>query len=165
MAESLRRMQLADQCGLDFYGVGEHHRQDFLDSAPVVILAAGGRADSADSAYQCGDGAERGRPDLISQGRAEMVKVGVHAFRYVAAESAQAADEFYPGYTRMVETLGKEREMSPLPLWPSTVQPGRITERLSTVLWSYTSTRQQHGGKAGSGLLAHKQALRGHSRR
>jgi alkanesulfonate monooxygenase SsuD/methylene tetrahydromethanopterin reductase-like flavin-dependent oxidoreductase (luciferase family) len=40
MAESLRSMQLADQCGLDFYGVGEHHRQYFLDSAPVVILAA-----------------------------------------------------------------------------------------------------------------------------
>ena len=31
---------LADQCGLDFFGVGEHHREDFAVSAPEVVLAA-----------------------------------------------------------------------------------------------------------------------------
>ena len=31
---------LADQLGLDFFGVGEHHRQDFAVSAPEVVLAA-----------------------------------------------------------------------------------------------------------------------------
>ena len=30
----------ADQAGFDVFGVGEHHRQEFLDSAPAVILAA-----------------------------------------------------------------------------------------------------------------------------
>jgi len=30
----------ADQVGLDAFGIGEHHRKDFLDSAPVVILGA-----------------------------------------------------------------------------------------------------------------------------
>jgi alkanesulfonate monooxygenase SsuD/methylene tetrahydromethanopterin reductase-like flavin-dependent oxidoreductase (luciferase family) len=31
---------LADRLGLDFFGVGEHHREDFAISAPEVVLAA-----------------------------------------------------------------------------------------------------------------------------
>jgi probable LLM family oxidoreductase len=36
----LEEIALADQVGLDFYGLGEHHRPDFVASAPVTILAA-----------------------------------------------------------------------------------------------------------------------------
>lgn len=36
----LERIERADQVGLDVYGVGEHHRAEYLDSAPAVILAA-----------------------------------------------------------------------------------------------------------------------------
>src|SRR4051794_8520573 len=32
--------ELADQVGVDFFGVGEHHRRDFAISAPEVLLAA-----------------------------------------------------------------------------------------------------------------------------
>jgi probable LLM family oxidoreductase len=43
-AETLRHVvtegELADQVGLDFFGVGEHHRKDFSISAPEVMLAA-----------------------------------------------------------------------------------------------------------------------------
>lgn len=43
-AERLRNLlettALADQVGLDVFGLGEHHRPDFVSSAPVVILAA-----------------------------------------------------------------------------------------------------------------------------
>src|SRR4051812_29321352 len=43
-AERLRNLieeiELADQVGLDVFGVGEHHRPDFAVSAPVVVLAA-----------------------------------------------------------------------------------------------------------------------------
>ena len=43
-AERLRRavaeIQLADQVGLDVYGIGEHHRPDYASSSPAVILAA-----------------------------------------------------------------------------------------------------------------------------
>lgn len=43
-AERLRQVveeaELADQVGLDVVGVGEHHRADFLISAPEVVLAA-----------------------------------------------------------------------------------------------------------------------------
>jgi alkanesulfonate monooxygenase SsuD/methylene tetrahydromethanopterin reductase-like flavin-dependent oxidoreductase (luciferase family) len=36
----IEEIKLADQIGLDVFGIGEHHRREFLDSAPVVILAA-----------------------------------------------------------------------------------------------------------------------------
>ena len=38
--EVVEEIVLADSVGLDVFGVGEHHRQDFAASAPAVILAA-----------------------------------------------------------------------------------------------------------------------------
>ena len=40
LSELLEAIALADQVGLDVFGIGEHHRREFLDSAPTVILAA-----------------------------------------------------------------------------------------------------------------------------
>lgn len=40
MRDLLDEMALADEVGLDVFGIGEHHREEFLDSAPAVILAA-----------------------------------------------------------------------------------------------------------------------------
>jgi probable LLM family oxidoreductase len=40
MADQLEAIELADQTGLDLIAIGEHHRQEYLSSAPVVILAA-----------------------------------------------------------------------------------------------------------------------------
>jgi alkanesulfonate monooxygenase SsuD/methylene tetrahydromethanopterin reductase-like flavin-dependent oxidoreductase (luciferase family) len=40
MQNLLEEIELADQVGLDVFGIGEHHRAEFLDSAPVVILGA-----------------------------------------------------------------------------------------------------------------------------
>ncbi|MHB1103609.1 MAG: LLM class flavin-dependent oxidoreductase [Devosia sp.] len=40
LQDLLEEIELADQVGLDFYGLGEHHRPDFVASAPVTILAA-----------------------------------------------------------------------------------------------------------------------------
>ena len=40
MAQLLERMVHADRSGLDIFGIGEHHRKGFLDSAPALILAA-----------------------------------------------------------------------------------------------------------------------------
>jgi len=41
LRELVEEMVLADEVGLDVFGVGEHHRRDFAVSAPVVTLAAG----------------------------------------------------------------------------------------------------------------------------
>src|SRR5450759_4722986 len=40
LRELIAEIELADQVGLDVFGVGEHHRPDFAVSAPAVVLAA-----------------------------------------------------------------------------------------------------------------------------
>ena len=35
----VEQIEYADQIGLDVFGIGEHHRMEFLDSAPTIILA------------------------------------------------------------------------------------------------------------------------------
>jgi probable LLM family oxidoreductase len=79
----LEEMVLADQVGLDVFGLGEHHRAEFLDSAPAVILAAGAARTSRillTSAVTVLSAADPVRVfqefatlDLISKGRAEIV--------------------------------------------------------------------------------------------
>lgn len=40
LREVVEEIVLADQVGLDIFGVGEHHRKEFAGSATVVVLAA-----------------------------------------------------------------------------------------------------------------------------
>src|ERR1700728_5284353 len=86
-AERLRNLieeiELADQVGLDSFGIGEHHRSEFLDSAPAVILAAAAsqtkriRLASAVTVLSAADPVRVFQNfatlDLISNGRAEIV--------------------------------------------------------------------------------------------
>ena len=44
MADLLEEVEIADRVGLDVFGIGEHHRAEFLDSAPAIILAAAAAA-------------------------------------------------------------------------------------------------------------------------
>ena len=244
MRDLLEEIEHADQLGLDVFGIGEHHRKDFLDSAPAVILAAAAartkriRLTSAVAVLSAADPVRLFQQfatlDLISQGRAEMVvgrgsfieafplfglnledydslfaekldlllkirenehvhwsgrhraaltgqgvyprpvqdplpiwlgvggtpgsfvragtlglplmvaiiggetrrfrplvdlyweagrragfsrdrlKVGVHSLGYVAATAQEAADDFYPGYARAINSIGKERGWGPM---------------------------------------------------
>jgi len=244
MHDLLEEIEHADHLGLDVFGIGEHHRKDFLDSAPAVILAAAAartkriRLTSAVAVLSAADPVRLFQQfatlDLISQGRAEMVvgrgsfieafplfglnledydslfaekldlllkirenehvhwsgrhraaltgqgvyprpvqdplpiwlgvggtpgsfvragalglplmvaiiggetrrfrplvdlyweagrragfsrdrlKVGVHSLGYVAATAQEAADDFYPGYARAINSIGKERGWGPM---------------------------------------------------
>jgi probable LLM family oxidoreductase len=79
----LQVIEHADQLGLDVFGIGEHHRKDFLDSAPAVILAAAAartnriRLTSAVTVLSAADPVrvfqEFATVDLLSQGRAEII--------------------------------------------------------------------------------------------
>jgi probable LLM family oxidoreductase len=79
----VEQIEHADQVGLDSFGIGEHHRRDYLDSAPVVILGAAAtrtqriRLTSAVTVLSAADPVrvfqEFATLDLLSQGRAEMV--------------------------------------------------------------------------------------------
>jgi alkanesulfonate monooxygenase SsuD/methylene tetrahydromethanopterin reductase-like flavin-dependent oxidoreductase (luciferase family) len=40
LRQLVQQIEHADEVGLDVFGVGEHHRREFLDSAPAVILGA-----------------------------------------------------------------------------------------------------------------------------
>src|SRR5436190_10703142 len=83
MRHLLEQMEYADQAGLDVFGIGEHHRKEFLDSAPSVILAAAAgrtkkiRLTSAVAVLSAVDPVRLFQQfatlDLVSQGRAEMV--------------------------------------------------------------------------------------------
>src|SRR5256885_9095692 len=83
LAQLLKRIEHADNAGLDVFGIGEHHRKGFLDSAPTLILAAAAartkriRLTSAVTVLSAADPVRVFQNfatlDLISHGRAEMV--------------------------------------------------------------------------------------------
>ncbi len=83
ITQLLERMEAADKAGLDIFGIGEHHRKEFLDSAPTIILAAAAartkriRLTSAVTVLSAADPVRVFQNfatlDLVSQGRAEMV--------------------------------------------------------------------------------------------
>src|SRR5690606_26786133 len=83
MEQLLDRIVKADQAGLDVYGIGEHHKKEFLDSAPAVILSAAAartnriRLASAVKVLSTDDPVRVYQRfatlDLISKGRAELV--------------------------------------------------------------------------------------------
>ena len=83
MATLLDEIEVADRVGLDSFGIGEHHRAEFLDSAPAIILAAAAarteriRLTSAVTVLSAADPVrvfqQFATIDLISKGRAELV--------------------------------------------------------------------------------------------
>src|SRR6478752_4217862 len=85
----IEQIEYADKIGLDVFGIGEHHRREFLDSAPAIILAAAAartqriRLTSAVTVLSAADPVrvfqEFATLDLLSQGRAEIV-VGRDSF-------------------------------------------------------------------------------------
>ena len=83
MQDLLEEIRLADEVGLDVFGLGEHHRSEFLDSTPATILAAAAaqtrniRLSSAVTVLSAADPVrvfqQFATLDLISNGRAEIV--------------------------------------------------------------------------------------------
>ncbi|MEA2307167.1 MAG: hypothetical protein QOH43_4447 [Solirubrobacteraceae bacterium] len=83
LADLLEEIELADQVGLDVFGLGEHHRPDFVVSAPAVVLGAATsrtqriRLTSAVTVLSSDDPVrvfqDFATLDLISGGRAEIM--------------------------------------------------------------------------------------------
>jgi probable LLM family oxidoreductase len=83
LCELLEEIELADQVGLDVFGVGEHHRPDYAVSSPAVVLAAAAartkriRLTSAVSVLSSDDPVrvfqDFATLDLLSAGRAEIM--------------------------------------------------------------------------------------------
>jgi probable LLM family oxidoreductase len=119
LSELLEAMTLADEVGLDVFGIGEHHRREFLDSAPTVILAAAAartrriRLTSAITVLSAADPVrvfqEFATLDLLSKGRAEMV-VGRGSFIEAFPLFGLELEDYDSLFAEKLELLLKIRE-------------------------------------------------------
>lgn len=124
MAELIEEVEVADRVGLDVFGIGEHHRAEFLDSAPTIILAAAAartsriRLTSAVTVLSAADPVrvfqEFATLDLISKGRAEMV-VGrgsfVEAYPLFGLDTRDY-DDLFAEKLDLLLTLGETTEVT-----------------------------------------------------
>lgn len=119
MANLLEEVEQADRSGLDTFGVGEHHREDFLDSAPSLILAAAAartsqiRLNSAVTVLSAADPVrvfqQFATLDLLSGGRAELV-VGRGSFTEAFPLFGLALDDYDTLFAEKLDLLLRIRE-------------------------------------------------------
>ena len=119
LRDLVEEIELADQVGLDVFGVGEHHREEFLDSAPTIILAAAAgrtkniRLSSAVTVLSAADPVrvfqEFATLDLISNGRAEMV-VGRGSFTEAYPLFGLKLEDYDDLFVEKLDLLLKIRE-------------------------------------------------------
>lgn len=119
MKNLLEEAELADQVGLDVFGVGEHHREDFVVSSPTVALAAIAartkniRLTSAVTVLSSADPVrvyeEFATVDLISGGRAEIM-AGRGSFTETFPLFGQSLDDYDDLFAEHLELLLNVRE-------------------------------------------------------
>lgn len=119
IAHVLEEIELADQVGLDVFGVGEHHRPDYAVSTPAVVLAAAAartkqiRLTSAVSVLSSDDPVrvfqDFATIDLISGGRAEIM-AGRGSFIESFPLFGQDLSEYDSLFTEKLELLLQVRE-------------------------------------------------------
>ncbi|WP_425624237.1 Atu2307/SP_0267 family LLM class monooxygenase [Agrobacterium radiobacter] len=131
MADLLEEVEVADRVGLDVFGIGEHHRPEFLDSAPAIILAAAAartsqiRLTSAVTVLSAADPVrlfqEFATLDLISRGRTELV-VGRGSFGEafpLFGLDTRAYDELFAEKLDLFLKLGETSN----PVWEGQFRP------------------------------------------
>ncbi|MDB6164967.1 MAG: luciferase [Lacunisphaera sp.] len=131
LSDLLEEITLADQAGVEVFGIGEHHRGEFLDSAPTVLLAAAAartkriRLTSAVTVLSAADPVrvfqEFATLDLVSQGRAEMI-VGRGSFIEAFPLFGLALEDYDELFTEKLDLLLKLRE-SPNVQWSGQHRP------------------------------------------
>jgi probable LLM family oxidoreductase len=131
IAQLLDRIVHADKMGLDVFGIGEHHREGFLDSAPSIILAAAAtrtkniRLTSAVMVLSAADPVRVFQSfatlDLVSHGRAEMV-VGRGSSIEAFPLFGYSLDDYDELFAEKLELLLKIRE-SEFVTWSGKFRP------------------------------------------
>lgn len=119
LRDLLEEIELADQVGLDVYGVGEHHRPDYVVSAPAVVLAAAAartrriRLTSAVTVLSSDDPVrvfqDFATLDLLSDGRAEIM-AGRGSFIESFPLFGQDLDEYDDLFSEKLDLLLRLRE-------------------------------------------------------
>jgi probable LLM family oxidoreductase len=123
--------RVADQAGLDVFGVGEHHREDFAVSSPAVLLAAAAaqteriRLTSTVTVLSSADPVrvfeDFAMLDLISDGRAEMT-AGRGAYLESFPLFGQQLDRYDEYFEDKLELLLRIRDENPV-TWTGTTRP------------------------------------------
>jgi probable LLM family oxidoreductase len=114
LRDLVEQIEHADHVGLDAFGIGEHHRRDFLDSAPAVILGAAAartqhiRLTSAVTVLSAADPVRVFQNfatlDLLSGGRAEIV-VGRGSFIEAFPLFGLALEDYDSLFTEKLDLL------------------------------------------------------------
>lgn len=131
LRDLLEEVAHADQAGVDSFGVGEHHRHDFADSAPTVILAAAAartrqiRLTSAVTVLSAADPVrvfqDFATLDLISNGRAEII-AGRGSFTEAYPLFGLKLEDYDSLFAEKLDLLLKLRE-SPTVHWSGQHRP------------------------------------------
>lgn len=138
IAHLLQRIKRADEVGLDVFGIGEHHRKEFLDAAPAVILAAAAaqtsriRLTSAVTVLSAADPVrvfqEFATLDLISRGRAEMV-VGRGSFTESFPLFGLKLQDYDQLFSEKLDLLLKIRENEVI-TWSGKFRPALVNQAI-----------------------------------
>jgi probable LLM family oxidoreductase len=165
MANLLEEVETADRVGLDIFGIGEHHRKEFLDSAPAIILAAVAartktiRLTSAVTVLSAADPVrvfqEFATLDLISKGRTEIV-VGRGSFGEAYPLFGFALGDYDALFSEKLDLLLALRETTKVkwqgryrpPLTGQGVYPRPYQERLP--IWLGVGGTPQSFARAGT---------------
>ena len=118
LRDLVEEIELADELGLDVFGVGEHHRMDYAASAPAVVLAAAAsrtrqiRLTSSVTVLSSEDPVRAFQQfatlDLLSDGRAEMI-VGRGSFTESFPLFGQDLQDYDSLFSEKLELLLKLR--------------------------------------------------------
>src|SRR3954449_6023022 len=137
LRDLLEEIELADELGLDVFGVGEHHRPDFAVSAPAVVLAAAAartkriRLTSAVSVLSSDDPVRVFQSfatlDLLSHGRAEIM-AGRGSFIESFPLFGYDLDDYDELFSEKLELL-LEARANEVVYWPGTAHTQRIENR------------------------------------
>src|SRR4051794_13310561 len=137
LRDLLEEIELADEVGLDVFGVGEHHRPDFAVTAPAVVLAAAAertkriRLTSAVSVISSDDPVrvfqDFATLDLLSDGRAEIM-AGRGSFIESFPLFGYDLDDYDELFSEKLELLLAVRA-SEVVYWPGSTHTQRIKNR------------------------------------
>jgi probable LLM family oxidoreductase len=137
LKDLLEEIELADQVGLDVFGVGEHHRPDFAVSSPAVVLGAAAarteriRLTSAVSVISSDDPVrvfqDFAEVDLLSGGRAEIM-AGRGSFIESFPLFGYDLDDYDELFSEKLQLLMALREGEVID-WPGSAHTRRIESR------------------------------------